>query len=205
MQAADCGADPQNEATVKGAQIVNSICAPRRLPATRRQGNRTSIRERCASDKKNRTPTPLPRSPVPAPHLETHQCASRRSPRSCMLRSVARSDFNIVRMRAKPEDRRSIPRAQSFKPRLNCLTLLREKPLAALAKSAVRSASPRHAREPQLAIVKLALAGAQGSDPLDIAHCRPGRVALSQERIFRLERLATYGRSLSVNSRRLSS
>jgi hypothetical protein len=32
-------------------------------------------------------------------------------PTLLMLTSVARSDFNIVRMRAKPEDRQSIPRA----------------------------------------------------------------------------------------------
>ena len=101
-----------------------------------------------------------------------------------MLRSVARSDFNIVRMRAKPEDRQSIPRAQSLKPRLNCLPLLREKPLAALARSAARSAIRSSRAGTQLAIVKVALAGDQGPDPLDIAHCPPGRVALSQERIF---------------------
>ena len=101
-----------------------------------------------------------------------------------MLRSVARSDFNIVRMRAKPEDRQSIPRAQSLKPRLNCLPLLREKPLAALARSAARSAIRSSRAGTQLAIVKVALAGDQGPDPLDIAHCPPGRVAVSQERIF---------------------
>jgi hypothetical protein len=41
MQAADCGADPQNEATVKGAQTVNSILRATLVTgyATRREQN----------------------------------------------------------------------------------------------------------------------------------------------------------------------